>query len=135
MATLSGASATVPMRSPALQSAMDRARQQAGRAPLTTGHLLVAMVFDTDSQASRALGALGVTGEAVVPAVAGVPAAGTSDATPSPQSVSISAGETTLLLTDADLAAALQALTADELRDAFRRAMGLTEPDQATGPD
>jgi ATP-dependent Clp protease ATP-binding subunit ClpA len=133
MDLVGGTTGAPSMRSPALQSAMNLARQRAGQAPMTTGHLLGAMVADTDSQAARALTSLGVTGEAADAALTGIPVADTSDATPSAPSVAITIGETTTVIGDARVAGALQQLNADQLRDAISKAIGLAKPDQAAG--
>jgi ATP-dependent Clp protease ATP-binding subunit ClpA len=133
MEMVGGATAAPPMRSPALQSAINRARPLAGQAPMTTGHLLAAMVGDTDSHAARALAALGLTSAAVHTALAGVPVADSSDATASAQSVTITIGETTTRIGDLDIAAALEQLSPDQLRDAIKKAIGLANPDQAAG--
>ncbi len=133
LAMLGGGTFAIPMRSPALQSALDRARQQAPRTPLTTGDVLSALIGDSRSQGAQALAALGVTAEALQTAVARVPVAGTSDATPSAESVAITIGETTTVISDHDITSALQQLTADQLRDAIRKAIGLNQGDQATG--
>ena len=128
MEMLDGRPPGPPSRSGALQSAMDSARRQAGQAPVTTGHLLAAIVNEADSQAARALTALGVTSETVYTALAGVPVAHTSDAPPPAQRVTISIGDTTTLVGDHDVAAALGALTPDQLRDAIKKAIGLVDP-------
>jgi len=133
MELLAGTSAAAAIRSPALRSAMDAARHQAGASPMTTGHLVAAMVGDTDSHAARALTALGISSEALRAALADVPVAGTSDATLSTQSVAITIGQTTILIDEPDVAAALERLSADQLRDAIKKAIGLTHPDQITG--
>jgi ATP-dependent Clp protease ATP-binding subunit ClpC len=130
---LGGASAGPSMRSPALQSAMKSARREAGQTPMTTGHMLAAMVVDTDSQAARALTAMGITSEAVHAAIADVPLASTSDAAPSPRSVAITIGETTTLIGDPDVAAALGQLSPVQLREAIKKAVQITDPDQAAG--
>jgi ATP-dependent Clp protease ATP-binding subunit ClpA len=121
------------MRSPALHTAMSAASRQAGGAKMTTGHLLAAITADADSQASKALAALGVSAEAVVAALAQVPLAETSDATASVQSISITDGETTTLISDPDVVAALRRLNSDELRKVIKKAIGPFSPDQATG--
>jgi ATP-dependent Clp protease ATP-binding subunit ClpA len=120
-----------PMRSPALQSAMTAARRQASGAPVTTGHLLAAMAADADSQAARALAALGVNVDALPAALMRVPIAGTSDDPVPAQSVSITVGETTTFISDPDVAAALEHLNSDELRLVIRKAIGPVNPDQA----
>ena len=116
------------MRSPALRSALSAAVRQGGQVPLTTGQLLAAMVADTASQAAKALEALGVGAEAVRKALAQVPVTGTSDATPPAQSVSITIAGTTTLINDPDVAASLQRLDADQLREVIKRAIGPAEP-------
>ncbi len=100
---------------------------------MTTGHLLAALMADPDSQAARALTALGTTGAGVEAALSNVPVADTSDAGPAPQSVAITIGETTSLIADPALATALQQLTTEQLRDAIKKAIGLTDPGEAAG--
>jgi hypothetical protein len=100
---------------------------------MTTGHVLAAIVGDTDSQAARVLASLGITGEALETALARAPLAGTSDATPSAQSVAVTIGDTTTVISDADVASALQQLNADQLRDVIKKAIDLANPDQAVG--
>ena len=95
---------------------------------MTTGHVLGGIVSEADSQAARALTALGVTSETVHTALAGVPVAHTSDAPPPAQRVTISIGDTTTLVGDHDVAAALGALSPDQLRDAIKKAIGLVDP-------
>jgi ATP-dependent Clp protease ATP-binding subunit ClpC len=132
-AMLDGGTPASPLRSPALQSAMDRARQRAQQTPLTTGHVVAALMDDPESQATRALTALGVTTESLLAALSQVPVNATSDAPPAAQSVAITIGETTTVISDAVIAAALRDLSADELRDAIKKAMELGGRDQATG--
>jgi len=62
---LGGKTSGAPLRSPALHSAMRAATSRAGRAPLTTGHLLAAMVAETDSLAAKALALVGVSADAL----------------------------------------------------------------------
>jgi len=112
------------LRSPALIEAMDRARRAAGRAPMTTGHLLTSFLEDDRSQAASALGALGVTAETLGPALDRVVLSGTSDAVPGPQAFEIKIGETRTTIDDADLAAALKNLSADEIQSALHRGLG-----------
>ena len=130
---LAGGRSAASMRSPALRSAMSAAARQAAGAEMTTGHLLAAMVADTDSQAAKALAALGVGAEAVTKTLMQVPLAGTSDATPSAQSIAITVGQTTALISDPDVAAALRQLNADQLREIIRKGLGPVGPDQAAG--
>jgi ATP-dependent Clp protease ATP-binding subunit ClpC len=133
LAMLGGAATASPLHSPALRSTLDRARQQAQQAPLTTGHVLAALMGDPESQATQALGTLGITGDAVQTALAQVPLTTSSDAPPPAQSAAITIGATTTVISDAVVVAALQDLSADQLRDAIKRAMGLGGSDQATG--
>jgi ATP-dependent Clp protease ATP-binding subunit ClpC len=133
MEMLDGMAGSHLMRSPGLQSAMYNARQHAGQAPMTTGHLLTAIVADRGSHAGRALTALGITGDAVHAALAQIPVVETSDAAPAPQSVAITIGDKTTAIADPDLAAALQQLDAEQLRRAIKKAIDLTNPDQAAG--
>ena len=58
---VSGAAAFTRVRSPAVMQAMDRARQLAGQAPMTTANLLLGILADPDSQVCKALSALGVS--------------------------------------------------------------------------
>jgi ATP-dependent Clp protease ATP-binding subunit ClpA len=125
LAMIGGATALPPLRSPALQAALDRARQHAPQTPLTTGHVVAALMEDPESQAAQALRALGITPESLQAALAGVPVTATSDAPPPAQSVAITVGETTTVISDAGVAAALQQLSADELRAAIQKALGL----------
>ena len=57
---LAGATAGPAMRSPALGSALERARARLGQLPMTTGHVLDEMLADPESQVSHALSALGM---------------------------------------------------------------------------
>jgi len=128
---LAGAKSPTSARSPALQAAMGVAARQAGRGEMTTGHLLAAMVADTESQAAKALLALGASADAVSNALAQVPLAGTSDAAEPVHSVAIRVGETTTVISDPDVVAALRELNAAELRDIIKKAVGPPGPDQA----
>jgi ATP-dependent Clp protease ATP-binding subunit ClpA len=121
---VSDASPRAPARSPALSDALERARQLAGAAPVTTGHLLTAVLADTESQASKALGGHGVTQGSLLAALAQVAVAGTSDAVPGAGFLEIKVGDVTTTIQDPDLAAAVRDLTADQLRAALRQAFG-----------
>jgi len=111
-------------RSPALVEAMQRARRLAGRSPITTGQLLVAMLADDACQASKALRALGVTPGPVEAELARIPVEGTTDGPPRPRAVDIKLGQMTTTIDDPELAEALGGLTPAELRAALRRALG-----------
>ncbi|MGH9068624.1 MAG: Clp protease N-terminal domain-containing protein, partial [Acidimicrobiales bacterium] len=121
------------MRSPALQATLVRARTQAGRSPMTTGHVLADMLTDPDSQVSHALADLGIDPGKVQAALDAVDLADTSDASPAPQSVAITIGETTTVIVDPDVAAALQQLSTEQLRDVVKRAVDRPDPGQAAG--
>lgn len=133
MQMLGGKTAGIPLRSPALHSAMSAATSRAGRAPLTTGLLIAAMVAETDSQASKALALIGISAEALNSALAQVPVAGTSDAVPPAQRIEITIAGTTTVIDDPDVAAALQQLNADQVREAIKKAIGPASPGQAAG--
>jgi ATP-dependent Clp protease ATP-binding subunit ClpA len=128
---LGGASPAV--RSPALQAALDRARSQAGQSPMTTGDVLAGMLADPHSQACHALAAIGVDLQGLRSAVDSVNVADTSDASPAPQSVAITIGEATTVLTDPHIASALQHLDAEELREIIKRAIDSGGPSEAAG--
>lgn len=121
------------MRSPALQATLERARSQAGQSPMTTGHVLVGMLADPDSQAWQALAAVGVDSQRLRSAINAVKVADTSDASSAPQSVAITIGEATTVLTDPDIAGALQHLDAEQLREIIKRAIEGGGPGEAAG--
>jgi ATP-dependent Clp protease ATP-binding subunit ClpA len=126
---LGGASPAV--RSPALQATLERARSQAGHSQVTTGHVLTGMLADPDSQAWHALAAVGVDPARLRSAIDAVNLADTSDASPAPQSVAITVGDATTVLTDPDIASALQHLDAAQLRDMIKRAIEGKGPGEA----
>ena len=117
-------------RSPALVEAMQRARQVAGVAPVTTGQLLLAILADEASQATKALQALGVSADLVEATLAETPLSTTSDAPPRARAVHIRLGEVTTTIDDPDLAAALGDLTPEQIAAALRSALG-PEPGRA----
>jgi len=117
-----------PELSPALTAAERRARRAAAGAPATTGHMILAILGDPESQAAKALVQLGVATPAVEAKLAEIPVAETSDAPPPPPSVDFTVGGRTVTIGDPALAAALSALSADDLRAALRRAVG-ADPD------
>lgn len=112
-----------PSQSPALRSAMDVARHEAGPHPVTTGYLLKAFAADGESQAARALSALGVSAESVTSAVEQVNVAGTSDAAPLPKTMSLTIGDSTRVIEDPEIATALKDMSEDELRAALKKAV------------
>ena len=131
---MSGAVADLP-RSRAAADATRLARQLAGSGPMTTGHLILAILNDTDSQASRALGTFGVTRDSLQPRLSEVPLGETSDSPPRPQSVEIKLGDTTTTIGDPELAAALGELSPEQLRAALRDAFGAKPRHLAAGSE
>jgi ATP-dependent Clp protease ATP-binding subunit ClpA len=130
---LGGARADPVRRSPALQSAIDRARALAGQSPMTTGHVLGGMLADPDSQVSSAFTRLSIDREEVRTALEAVNLDHTSDASPAPRGVGITIGGTTTIVPDPDLADALQHLSSEQLRNVLRRAIDNPETDQLSG--
>ena len=57
----------------------------------------------------------------------------TSDASPAPQSIAITIGERIIMIPDPDVAAALQGLSTEQLRDIIKRAIDHPEPGRAAG--
>jgi ATP-dependent Clp protease ATP-binding subunit ClpA len=121
---LTGATSAASARSPALHAAMSTAARYAGGTKMTTGHLLAAMIADPGSQAAKALATLGIGAQAVTTTLAQVPLAETSDATPDAQSITITVGETTALITDPEVVAALRKLNSPQLREVIEKAVG-----------
>ncbi len=117
--------------SPALARAMDTGRSLAGRAPTTTGHLLLALVDDPESQAARALASVGASQEELARAVAGVPIEQTTDAAPD-VIVEIRVAGRTFRVANAELAARLSSATTEQVLGALRR-LG-EEPPQEAAP-
>jgi hypothetical protein len=91
------------------------------------------MLAETDTQASRALSALGITAEALQEALAAVPVSQTSDAATPPQTVAVTIGGSTTVVVDADIAAALQQMSPDQLREAMKRAVEPAAGDDVAG--
>ena len=118
--------------SPALVEAERRARQTARPGPVTTGDVLVAVLADHSSHATRALAALGVTPESVEAQLAQIPVRDTSDAPPVPRAVEITLGGHTTTIDDPDLAAALGAMSQDQLRAALQEVVG-PNPERRSG--
>jgi ATP-dependent Clp protease ATP-binding subunit ClpC len=118
------------LRSPALAAAMDRGRQLAGQGPMTTGHLVTAILADPHSLAAKALVALGTTPEALPAALDQVDVADTSDAGPGPTTFEIRVGGVTTSIHDPELTTALHDMRPDQIHAALRRAIG-TDPGQA----
>jgi len=125
--------ASLSSQSPALVEALQRARQVAGAGPMTTGQLLVAMLADSASQAATALQALDVGREAVEASLAEIPLGATSDSPPRARSVHIRLGEVTTTIDDPDLAAALGALTPEQIAAALRSGLRTDPGRSASG--
>jgi ATP-dependent Clp protease ATP-binding subunit ClpA len=130
---LGDATSATPSRSPALQSVLDSARHQAGQLPMTTGHVLTAMLADPDTQVSHALTNMGIDFRRIRAALDEVNLAETNDAHPAPQTVAITIGETTTVISDPDVAAMLQHLDSEQLRVVIKRALENPETDQPPG--
>jgi ATP-dependent Clp protease ATP-binding subunit ClpA len=130
---LGGATSGSEMRSPALRSALDRARSRAGQSPMTTGHVLDGMLADPESQVSRALSELGVDPQRVQGALDNVILADTSDASPVPQSIAVTIGGTTTVIADPEMAFALQQLSTEQLHDTIKKAINRSQPGQTAG--
>jgi ATP-dependent Clp protease ATP-binding subunit ClpA len=122
---LGEASFAQPMRSPALEFALARARTEAGQSRMTTGHVLAGMLADPDNQVSHAFSALAIDPPGILDAVLAVNLDETSDASPRPQSVSITIGEATTVVSDPGVAALLGDLTAEQLVEAIKNAIKL----------
>jgi ATP-dependent Clp protease ATP-binding subunit ClpA len=129
-----GVPALSRLRSPALIETMSRARQLASQGVMTTGHLVTAVLEDPESQASRALRALGIDPGSLAAALAEVGLAGTSDAVPRPP-VEIKVGDVSTTIEDDDVVAIFEGLTAGQIRLALREAFGLGTEHEATGSE
>lgn len=119
--------------SPALHSALGRARTGVGGPPTTTGDLLKGMLADPDSQVSRALATLGLDAEGVGAAVDAVDLAATTDAPPVPRNLTVTIGETSTVIADPDVAAALGDLDSEQLREILKDAVERRKPGRAAG--
>lgn len=115
--------------SPALGRAMDAGKALAGRGRTTTGHLVLSILEDAESQAARALASIGVTRDVVAEAITRIPVDGTSDAAVEAL-VEIHVGARAIRVTDPALAARLSSATADELLDALQH-LGDDSPGEA----
>ncbi len=104
--------------SPALALALETGRALAGRDTSTTGHLLLAMLDDPESQAARALASVGATREVVARAVHEVPVDGSSDA-PS-DVVEVHVGGRRFRVADAELVTKLSSASTEEILGALR---------------
>jgi len=130
---LGGVRSDAATLSPALGSALERARARSGQSPVTTGHVLHEMLADAHSQVAHAVADLGLDRHQVQAALDAVSLATTSDASPIPQSITITIGESTTVIPDPDVAAALHELNAEQLRDVIKRVIDHPEPGPAAG--
>jgi len=107
----------------AMVEAMARAARLAASQPVTTGHVLLAILERDASQAAKALAALKVTKPAVEAKLAEIPVDTTSDAGPPQNTVEIKLGQTSTVIEDPELASALRTVTAQEIESALRDAV------------
>jgi ATP-dependent Clp protease ATP-binding subunit ClpA len=126
-AMLDGATSGRAMLSPALQAALGNARAIAGQSTLTTGQVLSSMLADPDSQVSHALAAIQIDPLQVQSALDEVEVAKSSDASPAPQNVTITIGDTVTVIADPDVANALRQLNAEQLQSLIRSAVAGAE--------
>ncbi|HEY1832465.1 MAG TPA: Clp protease N-terminal domain-containing protein [Acidimicrobiales bacterium] len=111
-------------RTPALHLALGRAQGLAAESAMSSAHVVYAILMDDDAHATKALRGLGITDEAYAKAVHAIDAAETSDALHPPGSIEIRFGGRNEVMHDPELAAALDALSPEQLRTALRRAAG-----------
>jgi ATP-dependent Clp protease ATP-binding subunit ClpA len=130
-ASIPNGSASDLPKSPAADEATRLARSLAGSGPMTTGHLLLAMLTDPASQASRALG---LSVDSIEPRLAAIPINETSDAPPRPQVVEIRLGEATTTIGDPELADALGQLSPEQLQAALRGVLAAIPQEPNPGP-
>lgn len=130
------------MRSPALDAAFARARSISSQSPMTTGHLLAAMLADAECQVSQALAGLGIDAARLQAAIESVDLSSTSDATPGGDRVTITVGDSTTVIADPQVVAALGQLSPEQLRHLISQAStglpGSAEPGPSPsgqGPD
>jgi ATP-dependent Clp protease ATP-binding subunit ClpA len=123
LALISGAvdpGPATPGMSPAAVDAITRAVVIADGETVTTGQLMRAVLEDTDAQATRALVSIGVDLHALDQAIAATPADNTSD-DPRPATIEIKIGDTSTVITDADLLAIVAKATSEQITEALRR--------------
>jgi ATP-dependent Clp protease ATP-binding subunit ClpA len=106
--------------SDATRQALSHAARLAKGQPLTTGQVLAGLLAVDTSHGALALAALGVTRTAVEAKLAAIPVESTSDAA-GPQTVEIKLGRASTVISDPELAAALQHATAEELQQVLRQ--------------
>jgi len=117
--------------------AMTNAARLAGSQPVTTAHLLLALLGRDASQAAKALAALKVTKPAVEAKLAEIPVESTSDATPTPKTVEIKFGEISTVINNPELAAGLRSVSTEDLVAALEDliARGAVAPGVGPAPD
>ncbi len=108
-------------RSPALRAALGRAQGAAGDEPMTTGHVLVALASDPDSQGGKALAGLDVSERALVDALREIPLGDTSDAPGAPRWLEIRLGGRTETIRDPELAKILEDCTPEQISELLRK--------------
>ncbi|HUC05853.1 MAG TPA: Clp protease N-terminal domain-containing protein [Acidimicrobiales bacterium] len=120
-------------RSPAMHAALGRARGAATGEPMTTGHMVAAIVADDSSQGGRALAALGVTAPALAQQLRAVPIEGTTDEVAGPPlHLEVRFGRRAERIDDAELVNALRRLAPGELHAVLREALERRKGDQAS---
>jgi ATP-dependent Clp protease ATP-binding subunit ClpA len=116
-------------RSPALHAALGRAQGTAGDEPMTTGHLLLALAGDPDSQGGKALARLDVSEGALVDALREISVDDTSDAPGPPRWFEIRLGGRTETFRDPELAKLLADVTPEQIRELLRKGVERQDPD------
>ncbi len=107
-------------QSPAAAAALEHARGLAGDGPITTGHLLRAILDDADSQASQILGSMGVNTPDVELALVTFPVESSSDRPPT-GSVEVKVGDHTTVIDDPEMATALARLDPEKVKAMLKR--------------
>jgi ATP-dependent Clp protease ATP-binding subunit ClpC len=115
-------------RSPALNAVLGRAQAAAGDDPMTTGHLLLALAGDPDSQAGKALSRLDVSERALLDALAEIRLEDTSDAPGAPRWFEIRLDGRTQTIRDPELAKVLANVTPEQIRELLRKGIEQQEP-------
>jgi ATP-dependent Clp protease ATP-binding subunit ClpA len=121
---VSGAKDDDSTLSPALGEAMRLAQEHSDGAPVTTGHLLEAMLADPSCQVGKALDGLGITQQSIKHALAVVPISATSDVVAAPSPLELRFGERSIAIEDREVVAALSSVTPERLRALLRQAFG-----------
>jgi len=111
-------------RSPALIRVLGRAHGAAGDEPVTTGHVLVALAGDPDSQAGRALADLDISERTLQDSLREIPLEDTTDATVPPRWFEIKLGGRTATIRDPELAKILEDVSPDQISALLRKGFG-----------